>query len=417
MRLSKEQGDVFSLPFGENPIFFLNHPDYIRKVLVTENQKFGKAPGVVLMKRLVGEGLLTSEGSYHSWQRRLLQPFFSHEGVRAYADIITNYAQSMVGRWPNSNEKGTILDIHAEMVRLTRDIVVKSLFGVDVREDEVSVHKGYRSALDSKLVLPFVDLADRLQPSRHLPAAGRGELDKLIQGIMTRYDAEHPRGNLLSALLAARDSEGNPMTKEQIRDEVATLLVAGHATTANALSWAWYLLATNQSVETKLHEELDKTLGREPPSLQDLDRLPYTKSVFEEAIRLYPSVWLIVRGVLEDCSLGEYSVPVGSTILISPYVTHRDPRFFDRPDSFLPDRWTPEGRSSIQRFAYFPFGSGPRSCIGEHFARMEGVLIIASIARSYNMRLVSEHPVKCEPRAFELLGPKYGIRVRVRKRE
>lgn len=417
-RLSKKYERMFFLDLDKRPTYFLNDPEYIRMVLVSDNRNFGKAPGVAQMKRLVGEGLLTSEGEYHSWQRRLMQSSFSHEAVTSYADDMVHYTKLMMERWHGYSTGKPVLDIHDEMVHLTRSIVIKSLFGVDVGPGKLA---GERSAsylgVSARLVLPFVGLSDRLQPGKHLPVAGRHNLDRLIEDIMAAYRASNPRDNLLSTLIEARDPKsGKQMTREQIRDEVATMLVAGHATTANALTWTWYLLSKNRSVEERLHHELDQVLEGRMPSLSDLKDLVYTKFVFDEAIRLYPSVWLIVRGAIRDCSIGNCDVPAGSTILISPYVTHRDKRFFSDPESFLPERWGPEQRESVQKFAYFPFGSGPRSCIGEHFARLEGVLIIAAVAQMYSMRLIQGYPVQCDPRPFELLEPKHGIIMRVEPR-
>jgi cytochrome P450 len=417
-QLALEYGSVSCLDLDNRLVVLLNDPEYVKTVLVSSNQDFGKAPGVDLMKQLVGEGVLTSEGDYHTWQRRLMQSSFSHEAVNSYADFMVQYSEVMMKRWERGYRAGVIVDIHSEMVRLTRDIVIKSLFGVDIGPSEdVNWRGSGRVKLEEKILLPFQDFIDWLQPSRHLPDSGKKNLDKLIERILSSYQATLPKGNLLSSLMEARDPKsGSSMSDKQIRDEVATMLIAGHFTTANALAWMWYLLANNPAVESKLHRELVEVLQGRPPSISDLKSLVYTKCVFDEVLRLYPSVWLIARGSRGPCSIGGYSIPSGSTILISPYITHRDQRYFSDPNDFVPDRWSPENRDSVKKFAYFPFGSGPRSCIGEHFAYLEGLLVLATVAQSYQMRLVDGYPIICDPRPFELLDPKYGIMMSLEKR-
>ncbi|HKC65273.1 MAG TPA: cytochrome P450, partial [Pyrinomonadaceae bacterium] len=224
------------------------------------------------------------------------------------------------------------------------------------------------------------------------------------------------RGDLLSMLLSARDVEddGGQMTDLQVRDEVMTLFLAGHETTANALTWTWYLLSEHPEVEAKLHEELDAVLEGRTPTIEDLPRLSYTEMVLMESIRLYPPAWAIGRLALKDHEIGDYTIPAKSLVLLSPYVTHRDARFFPEPDRFDPERWTVEARDARTQFSYFPFGGGPRRCIGEGFAWMEGILLIASFAREWRMRLIPNHRV--EPNPVITLRPKFGMKMRIEKR-
>jgi len=413
MGVARKFGDICCLPIGSKPTYLLNNPDYTREVLVLNNQNFGKAAGVVQMKRLVGEGLLTSEGAYHSWQRRVAQPSFSHDSVQGYSDIMTKFTRRMIAAWGIDLGAERVIDVYAEMTKLTRDIVVRSLFGVNLESDSGVSSLSNSWLRLSRLLIPASDLREKVQ--RHAPDAGRGELDALIEEILRKHEElekeRHNGGDLLAVFLESKDPRGESlaqkMTKQQIRDEMATLIVAGHATTANALSWALYLLARNPTVQSKLRRELDDTLGGKPPTGVDAFKLSYTMSVFDEAIRLYPPAWLIVREAVSDCKIGGYEIPAGSVILISPYIAHRDPRFFPNPEAFIPERW--EAKSSLTRFAFIPFGAGPRSCIGEHLARLEGVMIIAAVAQKFRLRPVSGYPVVTQPRPFELLTPRYGI--------
>ena len=413
---TKEHGDIVYFRFGPQHVYFLNHPDHIKDVLVTHNQSFMKGRALQRSKRLLGEGLLTSEGDFHRRQRRLAQPAFHRGRIASYATVMTDLASRTTARWHD----GETLDISQEMMRLTLAIVGKTLFDADVEgeADEIGAALTAVMELFDMLLMPFSELLEKL-PLPHVRRFRRAKerLDETIYRIIEeRRGSREDRGDLLSMLLSARDEEGDgsQMSDLQVRDEVMTLFLAGHETTSNALTWAWYLLSQYPEIEAKLHEELAAVLVGRPPTFEDVPRLRYTEMVLAEAMRLYPPAWAIGRLTLKDYEVGGYNVPAKSLVLLSQYVTHRDARFFPDPARFDPERWTPEAKESRPQFSYFPFGGGPRRCIGESFAWMEGILLIATLAQGWRMRLVANHRV--EPMAVITLRPKYGMRMTVEKK-
>jgi cytochrome P450 len=409
-------GDVVYLRFGPQDVFFLNHPDYIKDVLVTHHQSFMKGRALQRAKRLLGEGLLTSEGDFHRRQRRLAQPAFHRGRISSYGTVMTDYAARTASRWRD----GETLDISQEMMRLTLAIVGKTLFDTDVEAEADEIGAALTSVMElfDFLLLPFSELLEHF-PLPHVRRFQKAKerLDATIYRIIEeRRLSDQDRGDLLSMLLAARDEEGDggQMTDLQVRDEVMTLFLAGHETTANAMTWTWYLLSQHPDVEAKLHAELDAVLEGRPPTVEDVPRLRYTEMVLAESMRLYPPAWAIGRLALKDQDIGGYTIPAKALVLLSPYVTHRDARYFPDPVRFDPERWTPEARESRPQFAYYPFGGGPRRCIGEGFAWMEGILLISALARNWRMRLVPDH--KVETMAVITLRPKHGMRMTVEKR-
>jgi cytochrome P450 len=413
-KAAAEHGDIVHLKFGPQDVFFLNHPDYIKDVLVTHHQSFMKGRALQRAKRLLGEGLLTSEGDFHRRQRRLAQPAFHRARISSYGSVMTDYAARTASRW----QDGATLDISQEMMKLTLAIVGKTLFDADVEAeaDEIGAALTAVMKLFDFLLMPFSELLEKF-PLPHVRRFQKAKerLDATIYRIIEeRRRSDEDRGDLLSMLLSARDEEGDggQMTDLQVRDEVMTIFLAGHETTANALSWTWYLLSQNPDVEAKLHEELGSVLEGRLPTVEDVPRLRYTEMVLAESMRLYPPAWAIGRLALRDHEIGGYIIPAKSLVLLSPYATHRDERFFPEPTRFDPQRWTEGARESRPQFAYFPFGGGPRRCIGEGFAWMEGILLIASLARSWRMRLVPGHPVETLP--VITLRPKHGMRMTVK---
>ncbi len=411
-----EHGDVVYFRFGPQDVFFLNHPDYIKDVLVTHHQSFMKGRALQRAKRLLGEGLLTSEGDFHRRQRRLAQPAFHRGRIASYGAVMTDYAARTAARWHD----GETLDISQEMMRLTLAIVGKTLFDTDVEAEADEIGAALTSVMElfDFLLLPFSELLEKL-PLPHVRRfqKARARLDETIYRIIEeRRRSDEDRGDLLSMLLAARDEEGDggQMNDEQVRDEVMTLFLAGHETTANLMTWTWYLLSEHQEVEAKLHEELDAVLKGRQPTVEDVPSLRYTEMVVAESMRLYPPAWAIGRLALKEHEVGGYTIPAKALVLLSPYVTHRDERYFPDPTRFDPERWTPEAKESRPQFAYFPFGGGTRRCIGEGFAWMEGILLLASLARNWRMRLVPGHRV--EPLPVITLRPKHGMRMRMEKR-
>ena len=401
---------------GGEHLFIASDPSVIKDVLVTHNQNFHKSRGLERIKILLGEGLLTSEDAVHLRQRRLMQPAFHRDRVAAYASTMVSYADRVRSGW----NEGATLDVAREMSRLTLLIVGKTLFDTDVESQARDVGDAMSGLMNSfwTLMLPFGDTLERLPiPRLRRGRKARERLDAIIYGIIgERRASGGDRGDLLSMLLMAQDDEdkGRGMTDRQVRDEAMTIFLAGHETTANALTWTWYLLSQSPDIERRLHEEIDRVLAGRLPTVADVDRLPYTTRVVTESMRLYPPAWLVGRRAVNEYSIGGYSVPPRSIVVMSQWIVHRDPRHYPEPDRFDPDRWTPAFKAALPRFAYFPFGGGPRQCIGESFAWMELVLVLATIAQRWRFDLVPGHPVV--PQAAVTLRPKYGMKMTARKR-
>lgn len=416
LTVAREHGDVIHLRFGPQSVFLVNNPDHIRDVLVTNNRNFIKSRGLQMAKRFLGEGLLTSEGEFHRRQRRLSQPAFHRQRMNAYAEVMARSGAVTRDRW----RTGETVDIAQEMMRVTLAIVGKTLFDADVESEAAEI----RSALTDIMLLfdritsPFPNLLMKLPlPSNFRFLKARKRLDATIYRIINEHRATGAdRGDLLSMLLMAQDEEGDGggMTDVQLRDEAMTIFLAGHETTANALAWTWYLLAQHPDVEARLHEEIDAQLEGRLPAADDFARLKYTEKVFAEAMRLYPPAWAMGRQALSDYPIDNYIVPAGSIILMSPWVMHHDPRYYPDPFKFDPERWTPPAREARPKFSYFPFGGGPRVCIGEGFAWMEGVLLIATIAQHWSMRLAAGE--KVEPKPMITLRPRGGMRMTLERR-
>ena len=415
-KAARDYGDIVYFRIGSQDGFLLNHPDYVQNVLVTHQRNFAKGRGLERAKAFLGEGLLTSEGEFHRRQRRLAQPAFHRQRIAAYGTVMTNCAARTRERW----QDGTIFDISQEMMRLTLAIVGKTLFDAEVESEATEIGVALSALMKGwpKLMSPFYPLLKRLPlPSNRRLWAGQERLDATIQRmIRERRASGEDRGDLLSMLLLAQDEEdnGGGMSDRQVRDEAMTLFLAGHETTANALTWTWYLVSQHPEVEEKLHAEIDAVLADRLPTADDVAQLRYTRMVLSEAIRLYPPAWAMGRRVLGDYEVPPYRIPANSLIFLSPYVMHHDPRYFPNPDAFDPQRWTAEAQVERPKFSYFPFGGGPRQCIGEGFAWMEGVLLIATFAQRWRLRLVPGHPVALQP--LVTLRPKYGMRMVAERR-
>jgi cytochrome P450 len=407
----REYGDIVFLRFLGVPMCLINRPDCIESVLVTQHNNFEKSKDYRALRRVLGNGLLTSEGEFWRRQRKLVQPAFHQARIAAYAEVMVAYTERMLASWKDGEER----DVHEAMMRLTLDIVAKTLFDTDVSREaedvgaalQVLMSKFFRQA-GFALLLPR---SIPIPTTRHLRRA-IGQLDKVIYEIIRRRRAGGSgTGDLLSVLLQAQDDEGLRMTDRQLHDEIMTLFLAGHETTANALSWTWLQLGQHPEVEEKLAEELQRVLDGRAPSAADLPRLTYTDMVLREAMRLYPPVWVIGRRALAPFRMGEYDLPAETNVLMSQLITHRDARYFPEPERFDPDRWSPSDprNISLPRFAYFPFGGGPRVCVGAGFAMMEAVLLLATIAQKFRLTLVPGQNVKYLPSVT--LRPKSGIRM------
>ncbi|HEV2201642.1 MAG TPA: cytochrome P450 [Bryobacteraceae bacterium] len=410
---AREFGDLVYLPLARQHGYLVNRPDWIRDILVTHQSNFVKSRILERAKVLLGEGLLTSEDEFHTRQRRLVQPAFHRDRLAHYAAEMVACAARLRDRW----QPGDQLDLVPEMTRLTLAIVGRTLFSADVSSDADGIGHAMTVifSLFDTLLMPFADWIQKLPlpPVRRFERA-RASLDKVIYGLIAERRASgHDAGDLLSMLLLAVDEDRSAMTDRQVRDEALTLLIAGHETTANALIWSWYLLSQNPEAEVRLHAELEQVLGGRLPVFDDVPKLRYTTGVLSEALRLYPPAWAIGRRAKQDYRIGEYRIPAGSILLMSPWVSHRDPRWFPEPEKFDPDRWRPEIAEKLPKFAYFPFGGGARVCIGERFAWTEGVLVLATLAQRWKLRLVPGQVV--DTRAVITLRPRNGIRMVVER--
>jgi cytochrome P450 len=414
--LSQTYGDVAAFRLGPERVVLLTHPDHIHGVLVTHHRNFVKGRRGDVSKQFLGEGLLNSEGTVHRRQRRLTQPAFHHQRLSSYAAIMRDHAVRLCQRWRH----GATLDIAPAMTELTLAIVCETLFHVDIEPEANAISSAINTLmqLSPRFSLPFAALLTKLPlPSNVRLQRAQQLLDTIIYRIIhERRAAGTDRGDLLSMLLLAQDESAlsSGMTDKQVHDEALTLLLAGHETTATALTWTWYLLSQHPAVEAALHRELDTVLAGRLPTVDDLPHLVYTRLVFTEALRLYPPAWLMTRRAQVSHQIGDYTLPAGSFILISPYITHHDARFFPEPEAFQPQRWDNAKAQTHSRFAFFPFGAGPRQCVGEGFAWMEGILVLATLAQQWHMRLVPDHPIALHP--LVTLRSKYGMPMTLRRR-
>jgi cytochrome P450 len=418
-RAARDYGDVARFRMGPVELHLVNRPEWIRDVLVTHAASFHKGRGLERAKRLLGEGLLTSEDPVHLRQRRMMQPAFHHQRIAGYGAVMVELSERVAGRW----SAGQTLDLSREMTRLTLAIVGRTLFDADVEAEADEIGAALTAALEQfgrTITLPFFEFFDRLPlPSNRRFEKARARIDATIaRMIADRRRTPGGRTDLLSLLVAASDTEGDGggMTDAQVRDEAVTIFLAGHETTANALTWTWYLLSQNPVAERRLHAELDAVLGGRPPSVEDLPRLAYTENVLAESMRLFPPAWIIGRRAMAPYTIGGYDVPQGSIVVASQWVTHRDPRFFPEPERFDPERWRPEAREARPKFSYFPFGGGPRVCIGEGFAWMEGILALATIARHWRPRLAADADRRVAPVPSITLRPRHGMPMTLERR-
>lgn len=409
-------GDITFMRMFNQPAYFLNHPDLVRDLLITSNSKFEKGRALKRAKNLLGEGLLTSEGEKHLQQRRMIQPAFHRKRIAEYAKAMTEYAERMRDEW----QAGETRDIDKEMMRLTLQIVGKTLFNADVDDEADEVGQAMTTLIEmfNYLLIPFSELLEKLPlPHSVRFKQSKETLDKVIYEIIDeRRKSGEDKGDLLSMLLMAQDEEtGTAMTDEQVRDEALTLFLAGHETTANAMTFTWYLLSQNPEKEAKLHEELDEILNGKTPSMEDVSKLKYTEAVFAESMRLFPPAWAIGRLSIEEHKFGDYEIPINSLVLVSPYVMQRDKRFWENADAFIPERWFEQSvKEAGNKFIYFPFSKGVRSCIGESFAWMEGVLLVATLAQKWKLRLDPTQKIGLNP--LMTLRPKYGMKMKIEER-
>ncbi|HXJ94956.1 MAG TPA: cytochrome P450 [Terriglobia bacterium] len=412
-RWARQYGDIFFWRAVGIPVCYLTHPDYIEDVLVTRNHNFIKGMGMRLNPRFFGQGLLTSEGELWRRQRRLMQPAFHRRQIGRYGRVMVECTQRMLAGW----QPGELRDLHTELDHLTLEIVARVLFNLDLTNHLERLEATARAVHARTARGPALVYATRYLPTpvnlRYLWTVHR--LEKVIYQIIRSRQASGQAGDdLLSMLLQARDEDGEPMSERHVRDQLMTLIGAGNDTTTLTLCYAWYLLAQHPEVEARLVAEIEEVLGNRPPDVEDLPRLTYTEKIIKETLRLYPPVWAFVREATEAFAIGGYRLPARTNVVLPPWVVHRDPRFFDQPDEFRPERWTGEFEDQLPKFAYFPFGGGQRTCIGASFAKMQTALMLATMAQSFRCRLARGFKLKLRPTIT--LQPAHGIAVAIEKR-
>jgi cytochrome P450 len=397
----RRYGDVVRMRFGFTRVCILNHPDHIQQVLQTNNRNYDrKTYGNRVVRIVSGLNLLTSDGDYWLGQRRLMQPAFHRQRVGGFGDVMTGATARMLEAWDAGD--GAV-DAHREMMRLTLEIVGRALFQVDLTSEASQLGEGFGEGMtyvNYRLnTIAFAPLWIPTARNRRLKKAVKTVDEVLFAMIDERRRGGEERDDLLSMLLAARyEDTGEPMTDEQLKNEAGIIIAAGHETTANALTWAFYLLSADPEAEEQLHREVDSVLGGRTPDVSDLPSLPYTRMVVEETMRLYPPAWILAgRRAIEDDLIGGYRVPAGTQVLIAPYTVHRHPDFWPDPERFDPLRFAPEKEAGRPRFAYIPFGGGPRLCIGNLFALTEAQLILAMVAQRYSLRLQEGREVVPDP--------------------
>ena len=425
-QLSVYSREAFVAGFSEKRLFFhnfvlVNEPDFIEHVLVTNHQNYvkGRLARQILQPAL-GNSLLISEGDFWRRQRRIMAPAFHHQHIAPAADVMVRRARQRVGRWQTTCEKGERLDITHEMMSLTMEIVAEALFSSDISDSIDDLGRAVTTLIASLGtpnpldILGFPEWFPRWRSQRTRSALAR--LDRTIYDIIaTRRGAQEVSGDLLSLLLSARDeATGEGMTDTQLRDEVITFFAAGHETTALALMWTLYLLSRHPDVERTLHDEVDRVLAEREATFSDVEALSYTRMIIQETMRLFPPVFSLSRVALADDEIGKHSIRAGSVVTISPYVTHRNPRLWKDPLRFDPERFTSDRIKTRHRFAYLPFGGGPRICIGRGFAMAEACLVLATIARAYRFRMAPGHRVEAHGRVT--LRPRYGLHMTLERR-
>jgi len=408
VQMARAWGDMVKVRFGHRRIYLVNHPDYIEEILVTKNSNFIKHFALRLNPRVLGKGLLTSEGDFWLRQRRLVQPAFARSRIAVYAPAMVAAAQRLIADW----QPGERRDILVEMMRLTLEIAAKTLFDAEVGGETQAVVEAMHF-LQENFLRRFHSL---LPPPLWLPTPTNfrlrraiRSLDDILFGFIRQRRVQNvDKGDLLSILLHARDEDdGSRMTDLQVRDEAMTLFLAGHETTALTLSWTWYLLARHPQAEETLVAEWRTLLGGRAPTVDDWPKLRFTEKVILEAMRLYPPAYVVGREALADCTIGGYHVPRQTTLLMPQWAVQRDPRFYTEPDEFRPERWTDEFHKKLPKFAYFPFGGGPRLCIGNTFAMMEMALVLATIGQRYHFAL--QPGIEVTPHPTFTLRPSPGI--------
>ena len=420
MDTARQYGDIVHFGRGSYSSYFVVHPDYVKHVLQDKVRNYPKKNRFNdMLKPLTGEGLLTSDGEVWRRSRRLSQPAFHRQRLAGFATGMTDATQAMLARWAPLAKRGQALDVSQEMQRVTLSIVGTALFSADIGADSDEMGRAVTRLFEHfnhRFRHPLSWPESVPTPRNRRFHTAIATIDSVSYRLIAeRRKAATDSGDLLSMLIAARDEEtGQGLNDRQIRDEVGTFLGAGHETTAVTLAWVWYLLSKHPSVERQVHAEVDAVLGGRTPTVEDIPRLAYTRLVIQETLRLYPPAWGMSRGIADNDEIDGYPIPAGALMVLSPYVTHRHPAFWDNPEGFEPERFTPERVAERPRYAYFPFGGGPRQCIGNEFALMEAQLIVAMVVQRYRLQLVPGQHI--EPDPIFTLRPSSGVQVTLHAR-
>jgi cytochrome P450 len=409
------QGDVVGLKFAHARYFFVNDVETVHHVLVDNNRNYTKSPNYKGLKLVLGEGLVTSEGEFWRRQRKLSQPAFHRDRVASFVTTMVEETDSMLAKW--DERVGEVIDVHAEMMKLTLRIVARTLFSTTVGAEADAIGEALGVAIRHAN-----DYAEAvIKPPQWIPSRKNlrfkrslKTLDALVFRIIdTRRRGENADAHDLLALLMAATEDGRGMTDQQLRDEVMTLVMAGHETTANALAWTFYLLSKDPEVERRLRHDVREGIGDAAPVAEDAPKLRYASMVISESMRLFPPVWAFERQAIEDDVVGGFHVPAKSMVAISPYFLHRHRAYWDNPEGFDPERFSQQGSEGRPKFAYLPFGGGPRQCIGMGFAMMEAQMLLARIVQRFRLDLAS--PARVEPEPVVTLRPRGGLKMRLRR--
>lgn len=415
-RAARQYGDFVRFQAGPVTAVLLNDPEAIRHVLQDNHRNYTKdTVQYNALSAVTGRGLLTSDGEFWFRQRRMIQPGFNRQHIHNFGPAITAAVARMLERWQPWAQNDAVVDLDAEMMRTTLEIVGQALFSLDLSQEAQALTRAVITCLDHIMYgARHVSLPDSIPTPRNLRfKRALAELDRAVYDIIEGRRGSPPRGDLLDLLMSHLDEPGeNAMTLQQVRDEIITLLIAGHETVASALTWAGYLVATHPVVEARLRSELDEALGGRLPTLDDLPKLSYTRMVFDEALRMYPPAWLITRKAIEADEVPGGIIPAGALVIIGTSAIHHHPAYWPEPDTFDPQRFNPEKSAGRPRYTYIPFGGGPRLCIGNHFALMEAPLILAGIFQRYRLELIPGH--KVEPDPLVTIRPRGGLPVRLR---
>ncbi len=412
--LQADYGDVAAFSLLGNKSVLVSNPHDVERVLLETGKRYdnGKQTGSHTMETILGNGLVTSEGDFWKRQRKLIAPSFHHQSIKKYAEQIVTYSQDLAATWQN----GAVRDVHQDMMTLTQRIIMKVLFDVDVRDNTGEASEAFDAMMKAmgaeqtsiEAILPnFIPTRSRSRMQAGVTYIN-GMLMEIIEKRRTETSTRH---DLLTMLMETRDDEGQPMSTNQLLDEIRTLYLAGHETTATTLSWAWMLISQNPDVYAKLEAEVDRVLEGRAPTADDVGQLTYCNAVIKESLRYYPVAWITRRVPLEDVEIGGYHIDKGTFVFLSPWVLHHDPRWFDQPERFMPERWLKDKAEQPMREAYIPFGGGPRVCIGNGFAMMESVLILAALVQQFHVAVLPEQRLDIE--LAGTLRPKFGLNAKL----